>query len=183
MVLALRRARTRPWICAVAGVVVLALFVAVARPSPSVLRSALMALVALGALATGRPRAAVPALAGTTLALLVWNPLLAATASFAMSVLATAALLVIAPGWAQALRRRHVPPGIAESLAIAAAAQTMRASTRATPSATSRRARQREAKAPASARAALQANAATPTEDSPADAGRDGENTVTPPRA
>ncbi len=127
VVLALRRLRVRPWICAAAGVAVLALFVAVARPSPSVLRAALMAVVALGALAAGRPRAAVPALSAVTLALLVWDPQLAATASFAMSVLATGALLLVAPGWAQALRRRHVPPGVAESVAVAAAAHLVTA--------------------------------------------------------
>ena len=46
---------------------VLVMFVVVARPSPSVLRAALMAGVALSALAAGRPRAAVPALAAVTL--------------------------------------------------------------------------------------------------------------------
>ena len=127
VVLMLRRLRARPWPCAVAGVAVLLVFVAVARPSPSVLRAALMALVALGALATGRPRAAIPALAATTLGLLVWDPWLAATASFTMSVLATAALLLVAPGWAQALRRRRVPPGVAESVAVAAAAHLVTA--------------------------------------------------------
>lgn len=127
VVLMLRRARARPWICAAAGVAVLALFVAVARPSPSVLRAALMALVALGALATGRPRAAIPALAATTLVLLLWDPQLAASASFAMSVLATAALLLVGPGWTQALRRRRVPPGVAESVAVAAAAHLVTA--------------------------------------------------------
>ena len=39
------------------------------------------------------------------LVLLVWQPQLAADAGFAMSALATAALLLIAPGWADALRR------------------------------------------------------------------------------
>ena len=44
-----------------------------------------------------------------------------------MSALATASLLLIAPGWAEALRRRHVPPGVAEALAVAAAANVLTA--------------------------------------------------------
>jgi competence protein ComEC len=39
-----------------------------------------------------------------------------------LSVTATAALLLVAPGWVQALRRRGVPAGLAEALAVAAAA-------------------------------------------------------------
>ncbi|MBN9620746.1 MAG: ComEC/Rec2 family competence protein, partial [Actinobacteria bacterium] len=122
VLLVLRRLRARPWICALVGLGVLAMFVVVARPSPSVLRAALMASIALGALATGRPRAALPGLGAAVLALLLWDPVLAANVSFVMSVLATAALLLIAPGWARALRRRHVPLVLAESVAVAAAA-------------------------------------------------------------
>ncbi len=127
VVLLLRRLRVRPWICAAAGGFVLLLFVVVARPSPSVLRAALMAGIALVSLATGRPRAAVPALSAAVLALLLWDPTLASGASFAMSVLATGALLVLAPGWARALRERRVPPVVAESVAVAAAAHLVTA--------------------------------------------------------
>ncbi len=127
VVLALRRARARPWVIAVAGGAVLAMFVVVARPSPSVLRAALMAAIALVSLASGRPRAALPVLAAAVLALLLWDPTLATSASFAMSVLATAALLVIAPGWARRLRERRVPAGVAESVAVAAAAHLVTA--------------------------------------------------------
>lgn len=127
VLLVLRRARARPWLCAVLGGGVLIMFVVVARPSPSVLRAALMAAIALVSVATGRPRAAVPALAGAVLALLLWDPTLAGSASFAMSVLATAALVVVAPGWALALRAHGVPVGIAESIAVAAAAHLVTA--------------------------------------------------------
>ena len=44
-----------------------------------------------------------------------------------MSVLATAALLVIAPGWAAALRGARVPVGLAEAVAVAAAAHLVTA--------------------------------------------------------
>jgi competence protein ComEC len=127
VLLVLRRARVRPWLCGVGGALVLIAFVLVARPSPSVLRAALMAAVALVSLAGGRPRQAVPALSATVLGLLVWDPLLCTDAGFTMSALATAALLLIAPGWAIALRRRRVPIGVAEALAVAAAAHVVTA--------------------------------------------------------
>jgi ComEC/Rec2-related protein len=127
VLLALRRLRARPWVSAVAGGLVLLMFVVVARPSPSVLRAALMAGIALVSLASGRPRAALPALAAAVLALLLWDPTLAGSASFTMSALATGALLVIAPGWARALRARHVPLFVAESVAVAAAAHVVTA--------------------------------------------------------
>jgi competence protein ComEC len=127
VLLVLRRAGTRPWVCGAVGALVLVAFVAVARPSPSVLRAALMAGIALGSLAAGRPRQAVPALSATVLALLIWSPTLCTDAGFAMSALATAALLLIAPGWAARLRRWHVPIGLAEAIAVAAAAHAVTA--------------------------------------------------------
>jgi competence protein ComEC len=127
VLLALRRTRVRPWQRAVLGALVLVAFVVVARPSPSVLRAAAMAVVTLLALASGRPRQAVPALAATVLALLLVDPKLAGNAGFVMSAAATGALLLLAPGWATALRRRHVPAGIAEATAVAAAAHLVTA--------------------------------------------------------
>lgn len=127
VLLVLRRARIRPWLCGLVGAVVLTGFVVVARPSPSVLRAALMAAIALVSLATGRPKQAVPALSAVVLGLLVWDPLLSVDAGFTMSALATAALLLIAPGWADALRHWGVPPGVAEAVAVAAAAHVVTA--------------------------------------------------------
>jgi competence protein ComEC len=127
VLLVLRRARVRPWISASVGGLVLLMFVVVARPSPSVLRAALMGAVTLVSLASGRPRAALPALAAVVLGLLIWQPAVAGGASFTMSVLATAALLVIAPGWARFLRERGVPAGLAEMVAVAAAAHVVTA--------------------------------------------------------
>ncbi len=127
VLLVLRRARVRPWVCASVGGVVLVAFVVVARPSPSVLRAAVMASIALVCLATGRPRAGIPMLAASVLGLLVWNPALSSDAGFTMSVLATAALLMLAPGWAAALRRRRVPAGVAEAFAVATAAHLVTA--------------------------------------------------------
>jgi competence protein ComEC len=97
-------------------------FVVLARPSPSVLRAAVMGVVGLVALGTGGRRAAVPALAAATLALVLLDPDLAATPGFALSVLATAGLLLLAPGWRDAWSRR-MPAALAAALAVPAAAQ------------------------------------------------------------
>lgn len=106
------------------GVSALALvgFVILVRPSPSVLRAAAMGAIALLSLATGRSRAAVPALAGTIIAVLAWDPALASDPGFALSTSATAGLLFLAPGWRTALARR-LPAGVADAIAIPAAAQ------------------------------------------------------------
>jgi competence protein ComEC len=127
VLLVLRRLGTRRWLCAAIGGLTLVAFVVVARPSPSVVRAAAMAGVVLVALALGRPRQGVPGLSFAALALLAWRPEWAVDAGFSMSVLATAALLVVAPGWAAALRRRHVPAVLAEGIAVAAAASLVTA--------------------------------------------------------
>uniref|UniRef100_UPI0035B1669E ComEC/Rec2 family competence protein n=1 Tax=Streptomyces sp. DR7-3 TaxID=2951170 RepID=UPI0035B1669E len=100
-------------------------FVIVCRPEPSVLRAAACGLITLLALGTGRRRSLLPALAGAVLALVLYDPWLARSYGFLLSVLATGALLTIAPGWSAALRRRGVPPRVAEALAAAAAAQAV----------------------------------------------------------
>ena len=97
-------------------------FVIVVRPSPSVLRAAAMGLIALAALVTGRRRQALPALAAAVLVLLAVSPALAVDAGFALSVLATGALVAIAPTWVDRLRGWGCPRGVAEGLAVAAAA-------------------------------------------------------------
>ncbi|SDT67694.1 ComEC/Rec2 family competence protein [Actinoplanes derwentensis] len=118
-----RRAGAGPVLCAILCVVALAGFVILARPSPSVIRAAAMGAIGLLGLATGRPRAAVPALAAGAAVLLIADPELASDPGFALSVLATAGLLLIAPVWRDGLRRRGCPAGMAEALAVPAAAQ------------------------------------------------------------
>ncbi|MFF7048520.1 ComEC/Rec2 family competence protein [Streptomyces griseorubiginosus] len=100
-------------------------FVVVCRPDPSVLRAAACGAVALLALATGRRRSLIPALATAVLLLVLYDPWLARSYGFLLSVLATGALLTLAPRWSLALRRRRVPPRPAEALAAAAAAQAL----------------------------------------------------------
>ncbi|MEU4979349.1 ComEC/Rec2 family competence protein [Streptomyces sp. NPDC021969] len=100
-------------------------FVVVCRPDPSVLRAAACGSVALLALATGRRRSLLPALATAVLLLVLYDPWLARSYGFLLSVLATGALLTLAPRWSAALRRRRVPPRLAEALAAAGAAQAL----------------------------------------------------------
>lgn len=106
------------------GVLTLA-FVIVCRPDPSVLRAAACGSIALLAIATGRRRSLIPALATAVLLLVLYDPWLARSYGFLLSVLATGALLTLAPRWSTALQRRRVPPRLAEALAAAAAAQAL----------------------------------------------------------
>lgn len=100
-------------------------FVLVCRPEPSVLRAAVCGLITLLAIGTGRRRSLIPALAAAVLLLVLYDPWLARSYGFVLSVLATGALLTVAPLWSAALRRRRVPPRLAEALGAAAAAQAV----------------------------------------------------------
>ncbi|MFF5366182.1 ComEC/Rec2 family competence protein [Streptomyces sp. NPDC013187] len=100
-------------------------FVVVCRPDPSVVRAAACGAVALLALATGRRRSMIPALATAVLLLVLYDPWLARSYGFLLSVVATGALLTLAPRWSAGLRRRGVPPRWAEALGAAAAAQAL----------------------------------------------------------
>ncbi|MEU2521163.1 ComEC/Rec2 family competence protein [Streptomyces pseudogriseolus] len=110
---------------AVLGAALSLAFVVVCRPDPSVLRAAACGSVALLALATGRRRSLIPALATAVLLLVLYDPWLARSYGFLLSVLATGALLTVAPRWSEGLRRRGVPPRLAEALAAAGAAQAL----------------------------------------------------------
>lgn len=98
-------------------------FVVLARPSPSVVRAAVMGLLGLGAVLSGRTRPALPALAATVLGLLLFSPELARAPGFVLSALASGALLVLVPGWRAALVARGWRPRAAEALAVPLAAQ------------------------------------------------------------
>ncbi|MFD9796832.1 ComEC/Rec2 family competence protein [Streptomyces sp. NPDC059070] len=108
---------------ALLGGVLTVAFVVVCRPEASVLRAAACGVVTLLAIGTGRRRSLIPALAAAVLVLVLYAPELAGSYGFLLSVLATGALLTLAPGWGEALRRRGVPPRLAEVLAAAGAAQ------------------------------------------------------------
>jgi competence protein ComEC len=97
-------------------------FVMTARAEPSVVRAAAMGAVALvGMGRNGRSRGTRSLGVAVLLLLLVW-PRLAVTAGFALSVLATAGILLLAPVWRDALMR-WTPRWVAEAVSVPLAAQ------------------------------------------------------------
>jgi competence protein ComEC len=122
VLLLLRAFGTGPRGCAAGSLAALAGFVLLAGPEPSVLRAAAMGAVALLALVLGRERSALPALATAVIVLVLYDPALGTDLGFALSVVATAALVLVAPRLAGWLRDRGVPVGLAEALAVAVAA-------------------------------------------------------------
>ncbi|WIV53108.1 ComEC/Rec2 family competence protein [Amycolatopsis nalaikhensis] len=122
VLLLLRLLRLGPRLSAVAAGACLVGFLVLVGPEPSVLRAGVMAAVALLALALGRRGSALPALAFAVCVLVVADPAMATDFGFALSVFATAGLVLLAPRWADALVRRGFPPGFAEGLAIPLAA-------------------------------------------------------------
>ncbi|GCD88412.1 ComEC/Rec2 family competence protein [Nocardioides sp. LS1] len=97
-------------------------FVLLARTEPSVLRAAVMGSVALVGLGRDARQRGGRALGAAVVGLLLVDPALAAEAGFALSVLATAGILFLAPGWRDALAR-WLPRWLAEAVAVPAAAQ------------------------------------------------------------
>jgi len=105
----------------------LLVFVIVVQPSPSVLRAAVMGAITLLAVLSHRRRQAIPALSATVLVLMVASPELAVDVGFALSVSATAALVVIAPAWSRRLVGRGWPKPLADAVCVAVAAQLVTA--------------------------------------------------------
>ena len=102
-------------------------FVVLARPEPSVLRAGVMGAVGLVGLATARGgTTGVPALSGCVVLLLMIDPWLARSYGFALSVLATAGLLLLAPAWVRRLEA-WMPRPLAVLLAAPAAAMALTA--------------------------------------------------------
>ena len=91
-------------------------FIALVRPSPSVLRAAAMAAVLLLAQGSGRARDSLPALGFAMGAVVIADPWQSRDAGFALSVMATAGLLLFAPKII-AYFTRFVPKIFAEALA------------------------------------------------------------------
>lgn len=100
----------------------LAGFVVLVTPEPSVLRAAVMGGVVLLALALGRATRGVPALCLAVIVLLAVDPWLARSFGFALSVLATAGLLLLAGPIASRLTP-WMPAPLALVIAIPFAAQ------------------------------------------------------------
>jgi competence protein ComEC len=116
-VLGLRRpARTVLSLLALGG------FVMLVTPEPSVVRAGVMAAVAMIALLLGRTGIGLAVLSLAVAVLLVVDPWLSTSMGFALSVVATASLLVLAPPLARGLRR-VMPASLALIIAVPLAAQ------------------------------------------------------------
>lgn len=81
----------------IATAIALMCFIALVRPSPSVLRAAAMAAVLLSAQLAKRKTDSIPALGFAIAAVVIGDPWQSRDAGFALSVLATAGLLLFAP--------------------------------------------------------------------------------------
>ena len=117
------RRRWRP----VVAMLVLAGFVVLARPEPSVIRAAAMGAIGLVGLSRSRRAAGLPVLAGAVWCLLLVDPWLSRTYGFALSTLATLGLLLFVRSWGEAIGRR-LPRRLRSwgpALAIPVAAQAM----------------------------------------------------------
>lgn len=106
----------------VAAGAALAGFVVLVGPEPSVVRASIMAALALVALHRGLRRAGLALLALATLVALALDPTLARSAGFALSVLASAGLLVHAQPLTEAMARR-MPTPLAAAIGVPLAAQ------------------------------------------------------------
>ncbi|MGW5191368.1 ComEC/Rec2 family competence protein [Kribbella sp. NPDC004138] len=105
------------------GLMTVVAFVILARPQPSVLRAAAMGLIALAAMAGGGGRRrAVRTLSAAVIGLLLLDTSLARSAGFALSVLATAGIVLLGPIWRDALAQ-WLPRWLAEAISCPLAAQ------------------------------------------------------------
>lgn len=111
-----RGARVAVSLAALAG------FVVLVTPEPSVLRASVMGGIVLLAFALGRGARGVPALCLAVVVLVVVDPWIARSYGFALSVLATAGLLLLAGPLARLLAR-WMPAPLALALAVPTAAQ------------------------------------------------------------
>ncbi|WP_137843474.1 ComEC/Rec2 family competence protein [Microbacterium sp. 2FI] len=104
------------------GLAALAGFVLLVTPEPSVVRAAVMAAIAMLGLVLGRPSSGLAILAVAVVVVLVGDPWLAPSLGFALSVTATASLLLFARPLADGLTR-VLPRALALALAVPLAAQ------------------------------------------------------------
>ncbi|MFP5283485.1 MAG: ComEC/Rec2 family competence protein, partial [Actinomycetes bacterium] len=121
LLLAARWVGVRGWWLRLVGLLGVAMFVALCRTKPSVLRAAAMGLVALAALGTGSVRAGLRHLAVAATVLLLVDPMLSRSVGFALSVLASGGIIWWARRWALALAG-WAPRLVAEAVAVPLAA-------------------------------------------------------------
>lgn len=107
----------------VLGIAAICGFVVLVRPSPSVLRAAVMSGIGLLMLLSRRRGSAIAVLSATVIALILFDPGLSCDLGFALSVLATGGLVMLANRWATAWQRRGWPAWLALAIAVPLAAQ------------------------------------------------------------
>jgi competence protein ComEC len=98
-------------------------FTVLARPGPPMVRATVMSLLGCVASLSGRRFRALATMAAAVLILLLIDPWLAHTYGFALSVAATAGLLIVAPGWCDRMLDQGVPLWAAGPAAATAAAE------------------------------------------------------------
>jgi competence protein ComEC len=116
-----------PRVAVLLAALALSAFVVVVQPTASVLRAAVMGAVTLVAVLSHRRRQAIPALSASVLVLLIASPELAVDIGLALSVSATAALVVLAPVWSRRLVGHGWPKPLADAVSVAVAAQLVTA--------------------------------------------------------
>lgn len=116
-----RRCGARGYALPVLGVLAVVGFVLLARPEPSVVRAAVMGTISIASLTVAGRRRGPPALAAAVIVLLAVDPWLAKSVGFALSVAATAGILILVPRWTRQLS--WLPAPLATAVAIPLAAQ------------------------------------------------------------
>lgn len=111
----------RRWLVVI-GLLGIAGFVLLARTEPSVVRAAAMGVVGLFALGSDGRRRGLRALGAAVVCLLLVQPALAVSPGFALSVLATAGIVLLVPGLVRSMSPRLSRP-VAEAVAVPLAAQ------------------------------------------------------------
>nr|WP_179670160.1 ComEC/Rec2 family competence protein [Nocardioides thalensis] len=111
----------RRWLVVI-GLLGIAGFVLLARTEPSVVRAAAMGVVGLFALGRDGRRRGLRALGAAVICLLLVQPALAVSPGFALSVLATGGIVLLAPALVRAMSPRLSRP-LAEAIAVPVAAQ------------------------------------------------------------
>lgn len=112
----------RGWLVRVVAACGVGMFILVCGPEPSVLRAAVMGLIALAATGLGKGRRTVRVLALCVIVLLLIDPWLSRSFGFALSMSACAGIVVLTPGWIEAMTRWS-PRWLAEALSVPLAAQ------------------------------------------------------------
>nr|WP_223875220.1 ComEC/Rec2 family competence protein [Nanchangia anserum] len=108
---------------ALAAALLIGGYIGLVAPTGSVIRATAMTVLSLGGLVLKRPHAGVPALAAATLVILGCCPRLATDIGFALSVVATASILLASRAVSSWLVDHGLGPALAQALAVPACAQ------------------------------------------------------------